>query len=36
MECTLLRERLARVKAFADLLLDEKPKFGGEKIIIVD
>ena len=32
----MYRERLARVKVFIDLLLDKKPKFGGEKIAIGD
>jgi SanA protein len=31
---TNIREKLARVKVFIDLLFGVKPKFGGEKIVI--
>lgn len=29
---TMLREKLARVKLFVDLMVGKKPKFGGEKV----
>lgn len=31
---TNVREKLARVKVFVDLLFDVEPKFGGEKVLI--
>lgn len=34
LEIAIVRESLARVKMYLDLLLSKKPKFLGEKIII--